>query len=149
MVRLRWQVLLFTASLAALALAGLASSRDADADERVVQVEIDVDVTGNGDNVLGPTENCNATPLQIGETIEVDVVVRGVPTHAPNEYPSGIGGFEFDFLFDPAVVQVNEVQIPNGPSIVKAEGSFAPFVYLDYSGPSRPLTARLGLAVVW
>ena len=120
MVRLRWQAFLLTASLVAVAFAGLAESPGADADDRVVQVAIDMDVAGNGDNVLGATQDCNATPLQIGETIDVDVVVRGVPPHDADQYAGGIGGFEFDFLFDPSVLEVTLVHAFQGPTILKA-----------------------------
>src|SRR3990172_696592 len=75
-----------------------------------VEVAIDVDVAGNEANTLGPTESCNATPLAVGETGEVDVVVRGVPpVELVSDHPfeetitHGISGYGFDLLFDPAV----------------------------------------------
>lgn len=138
MVRFGWQAFLLVVSLAAVTLAGLAGSLGADADDVTVQVAIDTNVAGNGDNVLGTTEDCNETPLQVGDTIDVDVVVRDVPMYVPPSTSgggfshTGLGGFDFNFLFDHSVVEVTAIQAYDGPSILKAGGQPMPFVIRDY-----------------
>lgn len=114
-----------------------------------VQVAIDVNTSGNGDNALGPTEACNATPLQVGDSLDVDVVIRGVPQYEPGASSepygrNGIAGFGFNFLFDPAILQVNGVQAFDGPTILKAAENTIKLVGLDYDG--RDPSSREGPA---
>jgi hypothetical protein len=97
-----------------------------------VQVAIDVDVAGNGDNVLGSTESCSEAALQVGETIDVDVVVRGVPQYSSALRSGGIAGFAFNLLFDPDVVRVDRVHTFNGPTILHAMSSSATLTIVDY-----------------
>lgn len=106
-----------------------------------VKTAIDVDTQGNSDNALGPTESCNATPLEVGETIDVDVVVRDVPAFQENTPYTGILGFEFDLLFDPAVLHVTNVEGLEGPSILKATAIASVtsrILYNNGSGQSPP-----------
>jgi hypothetical protein len=136
MRRLVITALFFVAGGSLLAGAGL---RQAGASEPGVQVAIDVDVAGNGDSVLGPTESCNATPLQVGGTIDVDVVVRGVPEYVPDDpiahtdNSGGIVGYEFNVRFDPVILRLDLVHALDGPSILKGGGDPLPFVWKDYN----------------
>jgi hypothetical protein len=126
--------------LGVLAAYGGLIARSSDAStETTVEVAIDVDVTGNGDNILGPTEACNASPLQVGDTIDVDVVVRGVPEfvdHGNEVWEGGIVGYAFNLLFDPTVLRVEKAQTFDGPTILKGGGDPVPFVWIDYNWPS-------------
>lgn len=110
------------------------SGANAGSELPTLEVAVDVDTSGNADNTLGPTESCNETPIEVGDTIEIDVVVRGVPPHIPG--PAGgsqaITGAGFNLLFDPDVLQVDLVQEFNGPTILKAEGEPIPIAFLDY-----------------
>jgi hypothetical protein len=115
-----------------VALGLLAGSPSTLADAATVQVAIDVDVAGNEDNVLGPTESCNEAALQVGETIDVDVVVRGVPEYANALRSGGIAGFAFNLLFDPDVVRVDRVHTFNGPTILDAISSSVTLTIVDY-----------------
>jgi hypothetical protein len=101
-----------------------------------VDVAIDVDVAGNGDTTLGPTESCNATPLQVGDTIDVDVVVRGIPAYDPNNQPTGTGGWEVRIRFDPAVLQLNLIHAYDGPTLLDAGPSGdTRLAFRAYNGP--------------
>ena len=62
----------------------------------------------------------------------------------------GIAGFSANLLFDPAVVQVNEIKAFDGPTILKAGGGQIPVVYLNYDGRYTPdplLIRRVRLAM--
>jgi hypothetical protein len=106
-----------------------------------VQVAIDVETSDNRDNALGPTDTCNSTPLQVGDTIDIDVVVRGVPAFVPSPTigqfgKNGIAGFGFNLLFDPSILQVNNVLAFDGPTILKAADHPVPVAFLNYDGYS-------------
>ena len=101
------------------------------------EVAIDVDVTGNTAVSLGPTEFCNAQPLAVGETIDVDVVVRGVPEWIPGggysgQGEEGIWGYGTHLYFDPSVLYVEKVHAFDGPSLIWVEQPIAKFVVVDY-----------------
>ncbi len=106
----------------------------------ITEVAIDLNVAGNGDNSLGPADFCSTGVVSIGGTLDIDVVVRGVPEFRPDSWAGhdGIAGFAFNLLFDPAVVQVLLVQAFDGPTILKAGGAPNPFVFIDYDGTSNP-----------
>jgi hypothetical protein len=118
------------------------SAASARAASPTIQVAIYVDTTGNSDNALGPTDTCNSTPLQVGDTIDIDVVVRGVPAFVPGTTTTpprdGIAAFGFNLLFDPTVLQVNDVLAYDGPTILKAADNPIPVAILDYDGHSSP-----------
>lgn len=117
-----------------LALSGEAQADESDGTVDVtIDVAIDVDTTGNGDNVLGPTESCNETPLEVGDTIDVDVVVRGIPDYAGAGYDGRIVGTDLTLLFDPSVVHVVGSPMFEGPTILKAAGPPQPFVWYDFN----------------
>ena len=50
-------------------------------------------------------ETCNSIAA-VGDTLEIDVVVRGVPPYDPGSGSGGLVGFQFDLLYDPTVVNV-------------------------------------------
>jgi hypothetical protein len=103
-----------------------------------LDVAIDTDVSSNSDNKLGPTDVCNTTRLKVGDTMDVDIVVRGVPPFDPTTYTNGIGAYGTNLLFDPAILQVSKVQTFDGPTILKAGGTPIPFVILDYAYNPSP-----------
>lgn len=80
--------------------------------------------------MLGPTESCNETPLEVGGSIDVDIVVRGIPAVAGTD--GGIAGTDFNLLFDPAVLQVDKIHMFTGPTILKAVGHSLPISLVDY-----------------
>jgi hypothetical protein len=92
-----------------------------------------VDPTGNEANALAATEDC-LEGFEVGETLEVDVFVRGIPSPHSAPEAGGIGGFAFDFRFDPAVLQVDLVQAFDGPTILTASGPYAPLTQIEYNG---------------
>ena len=126
------------APLAVVSGLALTVSSQADASDVTtdvtIGVAIDVDTTGNGDNVLGPTESCNETPLEVGNTIDVDVVVRGIPAYRTNVRQTGISGFTFDLVFNPAVIEVASVRLWEGPTILRAY-DLGRLNYVDYNFP--------------
>jgi hypothetical protein len=97
-----------------------------------IDVAIDVDTEGNDDNFLGQTESCNDTPLQVGETIDVDIVVRGVPEFQEDVLGTGIRGSDFELRFNPGVVSVKEIHAFDGPTILKTGGPPEPIVFINY-----------------
>ena len=122
--------------VSAVALSGGAHANPGDGTtDPTIDVAIDVDTTGNGDNVLGPTESCNETPLEVGDTIDLDIVVRGIPEYDQISDRGGIRGTDFDLLFNPSVVRVNQIQGFEGPTILKAGGGEEPFEQFDLIGP--------------
>lgn len=130
--------LLFLAFAVGMFGAIFLSAASARAASPTVQVAIDVDTSDNGDNALGPTDTCNSTPLAVGDTIDIDVVVRGVPPAVPETTTTprrdGIGASSFNLLFDPSILQVNNIQAFDGPTILKAAKNPIPFAILDYDG---------------
>lgn len=120
--------------LLVVSVLALPGGAQADASDVTIDVAIDVDTTGNGDQILGPTDSCNETQLRVGDTIDVDVLVRGIPAYVPGKH-TGIQGIDLDFVFDPAVVHVANVQSFHGPTILKAPGPGIPsyFDNVDYN----------------
>ncbi|MCH8345552.1 MAG: hypothetical protein IIC87_01330 [Chloroflexi bacterium] len=70
-----------------------------------VQIGIDTDTAGNTATSLGSQETCSAIAV-VGDTLEIDVVVTGIPPYDPITNSGGVAGFQFDVLYDPAVVNV-------------------------------------------
>jgi len=108
--------------LLVLSVLALSAGAQADASEVTIDVAIDVDTTGNGDDVLGPTESCNETPLEVGETIDVDIVVRRIPAFNISGSGTGISSFGMNLIFDPAIVAVSKVHLWDGPTILRMHG---------------------------
>jgi hypothetical protein len=119
--------------LALVAVFALPSPTRSEDNGITIDVAIDVDTSGNGDNVLGPTESCNETPLQVGDTIDVDVVVRGIPGYDVALQRGTIIGIDLTLLFDPAVVHTIGVGLFDGPTILKAAGEADPFEWYDFN----------------
>jgi len=119
--------------------------------DTVDEVAIDVDVTGNDDSVLGPTEFCNADPLEVGETIEVDVVVRGVPEYVPRTGNGGVGdrglrAIGLELLVDPDIARVQRVHGFDGPTLIASDNTLEPLEWFDYGDPARTRIDLLDLA---
>jgi hypothetical protein len=54
---------------------------------------------------VGTVETCNSIAA-VGDTLEIDAVVQGVPPYDPETATGGLAGFQFDLLYDPTVVNV-------------------------------------------
>jgi hypothetical protein len=70
-----------------------------------VDLTVDADIAGNTATSVGTVESCNAIPA-VGDTLEVDVVVQGVPPYDPESDSGALMGFQFNLLYDPTVVNV-------------------------------------------
>jgi hypothetical protein len=69
---------------------------------------VDTNITGNSANTVGTVQTCGQF-ASVGSTIQVDVVVQGVPAAVetqPGVWEHGLAGVSFDLLYDPAVVRV-------------------------------------------
>ncbi len=84
------------------------------ADDSLDLLAIDTNTSGNAATTLGERDTCRS--VAIGQTFDVDVVVRGIPT------TPGLIAFDHDFRYDPAVLQYvsNDpyflIAANNGPS---------------------------------
>jgi hypothetical protein len=139
MTRLTLFLLIVVCGITASLLTG---SPGASADDDHVFLAIDTNVAGNDDNRLGLTESCTETPLKIGDTIDVDVIVRGVPAyveHGPGGRPSGgIEAYEFDLRYDPALLRLHRIDLEDTPNIFRTSGNQSLAYYVDY-GPESGL----------
>ncbi len=82
-----------------LAVALVVASRPtAEAAGTIPLVAVDTDTTGNGASAIGAVDGCGHV-VSVGGSIEVDVVVQGVPA-------AGLSGASFDLVYDPYVVKV-------------------------------------------
>lgn len=99
----------------------------------LVRVAIDANPTGNGDNTVGVTESCNSLSLQVGETIEIDLVIRDVPLYQPGVDGTGMTAFTFNLHFDPGVLAVELIHEFRGPTILQAGGFVSPSISVDYA----------------
>lgn len=137
MTRLTLFLLIVVCGITASLLTG---SPGASAEDDHVLVEIDTTVAGNDDNRLGPTESCTGTPLAVGDTIDVDVIVRGVPAyveHGSGGRPSGgIEAYEFDLRYDPALLRLHRIDLEDTPNIFRTSGNQSLAYYVDYDPTS-------------
>jgi hypothetical protein len=91
-------------ALGALAVASLGSTEgpataNTSGPGTVDRVAVDVNTSGNDDSTVGTIQDC-AELANVGDTLDIDVVVEGV--HANDR----IQGYQFDLDFDPAVLQI-------------------------------------------
>jgi hypothetical protein len=95
----------------------------------VASVRIDARPGTNGENALGPTEECAAA--QNGEVV-VDVIVDSIPAYDPVTRTGGIAGFSFVLEFMSDFVSVTAVN-PGGDSdtILAADGPMSDFTAID------------------
>jgi hypothetical protein len=70
-----------------------------------IELDIDMDTAGNTATSLGTVETCNAIAV-VGDTLEIDAVVQGVPPYDPVSDWGGLAGFQFNLLYEPTVVNV-------------------------------------------
>lgn len=71
-----------------------------------IQAGVDLDTTGNSATALGAEDACRS--VNVGETFDFDVVVRGVPPPDSNNLNGGAGGFGLNVHFDPAVINLTK-----------------------------------------
>ncbi len=91
--------------LAIVAMAVTLGLRAEAAPLRAVDIGVDTDIAGNTATSLGNLESCNSI-AGVGGTLQVDVVVQGVPPYDPGTGSGGIIGFQFNLLYDPSVLRV-------------------------------------------
>lgn len=105
-----------------------------------VGVGIDTDITGNEPNSLGPQDSCNS--LNVGETLQVDVVIKGVPPVTEDLQFLGIAGWGYNLHYDPAVINVTAAE---NNMMLNANAPFE-FVMANYTqgGGANPLPATSG-----
>ena len=75
------------------------------ATEYEVDLGMDVDTAGNTATSLGAQQTCG-TLAAAGDTLAVDLVVRGIPPYDPVSDSLGVAGFQLNLIYDPAVVNV-------------------------------------------
>lgn len=73
--------------------------------QATVTAGIDVDPAGNSADSIGEIQECLAVDL--GDILEVDVFVRGLPEGTTTPPSGGLSGFGFDILYDPDVININ------------------------------------------
>lgn len=75
-----------------------------------VQVGIDVNTSGNSATTVGSEEACLS--VNVGDTFDIDVWIRGVQQVqlTPDFIALGLGGYSYNFHFDPNMVQVTKAQ---------------------------------------
>ena len=88
-----------------------------------VEVGIDMDTAGNAANALGSREECMSIAA-IGDTLDIDVVVKGVPPVDSGSGAGGLAGFQFNLMYDPTVVNVVAA---NADMMLTAGGGSIPF----------------------
>jgi hypothetical protein len=71
----------------------------------IPEIAIDADITGNSATSLGDRTSCNTLPTA-GDTVQVDVTVRGVPPFDRDTRTGGLVAYEADIAYDPAIVHV-------------------------------------------
>lgn len=105
-----------------------------------VSVGIDANISGNSPNALGPQDACNS--LNVGDTLQVDVWVKGVPPVNEDRSSFGIAGWSFNLVYDPAVVNFTAAQ--NNMML----NTSAPFEFVmanfDPDGGANPFPATSG-----
>jgi len=95
-----------------------------------VELGLDVDTTGNSALSLGSQETC-AEVASVGDTLEVDAVVRGIPPFELETWDGGVAGVQFMLYYDPAVVKVIGLEA----QLMLTADTDPPPVYISFSDP--------------
>jgi hypothetical protein len=105
-----------------------------------VQVGIDTNVGGNTASSLGPQDSCAA--MNVGDTMDIDVWVKGIPPVTADLRSFGLAGFGYNITFDPAVLNIVSAQ--NNMMI----NALAPFEHIianySFNADPNPLPATTG-----
>ena len=87
------------------------------AEAHAVDIGIDMDVNGNHARTVGSIEECGVIAAE--ETLDIDIVLPDPGIDALD----GLSGFQFDLTYDPAVVNISDVDIDTF-LLNQATGSF-------------------------
>src|SRR5437867_13151688 len=68
-------------------------------------VAIDTITVGNSATAVGAVDACS-TIQSIGSTLQLDLIVKGVPPYNANAFTDGIGGFGANLLHDPNIIRI-------------------------------------------
>ena len=98
-----------------------------------------MDTAGNAANSLGTREACNSIAA-VGDLLEIDVTVKGVPPYVGSA--GGLGGFGFDFIYDPAVVTVAAA---DAAMMLTADGTAPILLSFSDSAPDNDGDFRLDI----
>lgn len=105
-----------------------------------VEIALDTNTAGNSATAVGDSESCLS--VNLGDTFDVDMVIRNVQPFDVDGFLTGLGGFSYNLHFDPNVVNVTAVQ--NSIMI----NALAPFerIAANYvpNGPPNRLPATTG-----
>ncbi len=108
-MRIRLLILALTATVSIAAALSLEDR--ASAAQFVNTLAVDVDTTGNTPTSIGPIDRC--VELEVGESVDVDVVVDAIPPFDPGDNPDsinddigGLVGLGFNILYISSVVNV-------------------------------------------
>jgi hypothetical protein len=69
-----------------------------------VSVAVDLNTDGNTGTSVGTVDSCRS--VNPGDTFQIDIVVQGVPPIAADRNSGGIGGFGYNFHYNPQVLNV-------------------------------------------
>lgn len=124
------------AAVAALVIVAYLSGDAEATHEPLPFVGVDADPTGNTANALGALDEC-AHMDAVGDTAQVDVVIRGIPAGEGH----GLAGASFDLAYDPDVLKVTGF---DGAEMLP--GAFTAFsdILPNFDGTFRTEIALLG-----
>lgn len=117
-----------------LVMSGLTQSTSA-ASAPVDLVAVDVNTTGNDATTVGNIEACAS--IGNGDSIEIDIVVKGIPVFVPTDPQNpglggedGLSGFGMDLNYDQSVLQVTGMTVA-GFLLASNPGGYTPFALSD------------------
>ena len=108
-----------------------------------VELGLDVDTAGNSALSLGSHETC-AEIASVGDTFDVDAVVRGIPPFDPETWAGGVAGVQFMLNYDPAVVKV----IGLDTELMLTADADPPPLHMSFSDPVPDADGAFGVAAV-
>jgi hypothetical protein len=105
-----------------------------------IQIAVDLNTAGNSGTAVGPIDACRS--VNMGDTFDFDVVVKGVPPPDSNNLNGGAAGFGLNVHFDPAVINltnaVNNLWIRSDSPFERIAAN-----YVDQGG-ANPFPATTG-----
>jgi hypothetical protein len=109
-----------------------------------IQVAVDLNTTGNSGTAVGAIDACRS--VNVGDTFNFDVVVKGVPPPDSSNANGGAAGFGLNVHFDPAVINltnaVNDLWIKSDSPFERIAANYV------YNGEANGFPATTGDARV-